>query len=408
MDLISLLKMAMQKGASDLHLKAGILPIVRIHGQLRPLSSKLPILTGEQIEQMAYSVMDQKHKEEFETYKEVDIGFGVSGVGRFRVNAFRQRGTIRMVVRNIPHQVPNFNDLELPPIVETIANYERGLVLVTGITGSGKSTTLAAMIDYINRNKNKHILTLEDPIEYLIRDRKSIITQRELGTDSSSFARSLRAALRQDPDVIFIGEMRDRETVEIALLAAETGHLVLSTLHTLDAKETINRILASFEPHQQMQIRLQLAATLKAVVSQRLAKRLDGNGFIPATEVMISTARVKEMITDPNKTDSLPSAIEEGRVTVGMQSFDQALMDLISNQKVSYEEALTLCSNPEDFAIRYSGVTRVESKKWAENSNIVHRVADEWHGLSDIEVELASDDHTDHTNIKNLKTRKKS
>lgn len=247
-ELDDILKLAMKKGASDVHLKAGIMPVIRRHGILRPLSTNLPSLSGDEINSMAMKIMDKRTQEKFLNEHEVDLGYGISGLGRFRVNVFRQRGTTRMVIRNIPHIVPSFKDLNLPDVIEKIAANERGLILVTGVTGSGKSSTLAAIIDYINRHKNKHILTIEDPIEFLIRDRKSIITQRELGVDATGFAASLKAALRQDPDVILIGEMRDRETIETALTAAETGHLVLSTLHTLDAQETINRIVAVFDP----------------------------------------------------------------------------------------------------------------------------------------------------------------
>ena len=261
-----------------------------------------------------------------------------------------------MVIRNIPFNVPNLDELGLPPIVKKITEIERGLILVTGITGSGKSSTLAAMIDQINQTQNAHILTIEDPIEFLIRDRKSIVSQRELGLDTSTFTSALRAAMRQDPDVILIGEMRDKETIEIALTAAETGHLVLSTLHTLDARETINRILGVFEPHQQDQIRRQLASCLKAVISQRLARRKDKSGFVPAVEILLSNQRVKEAIEDPAKTKDLETIIDESRDSAKMQTFDQSIMDLLTNDLIDYDEALRLSTNPEDFQLKYSGV----------------------------------------------------
>lgn len=386
-----LLKLAMQKGASDVHLKAGIVPVIRKHGALRPLASNMPTLTGEQIEEMAIAMMNHRQRQQFEEFWECDLAYGVSGLGRFRINAFKQRGTTRLVIRNIPHNVPNFKELSLPEAVADISQYERGLILVTGATGAGKSSTLAAMVDNINRTKNKHIITIEDPIEFLIRDRKSIITQRELGMDSTSYTRALRSALRQDPDVILIGEMRDKETIEIALLAAETGHLVLSTLHTLDAAESINRILASFEPHQQNQIRMQLGSVLRAVISQRLATRANKSGFIPAVEILVNNARVRESIESPEKTKDIPQIIEESQMSWNMQSFDQSLMTLLTAGKITFEEALKHSTAPEDFKIRYSGITSMDGKKWAENSDHQEKVQDAWHGLSEVEIELPPD-----------------
>ena len=391
-ELDDILKLAMKKGASDVHLKAGIMPVIRRHGILRPLSTNLPSLSGDEINSMAMKIMDKRTQEKFLNEHEVDLGYGISGLGRFRVNVFRQRGTTRMVIRNIPHIVPSFKDLNLPDVIEKIAANERGLILVTGVTGSGKSSTLAAIIDYINRHKNKHILTIEDPIEFLIRDRKSIITQRELGVDATGFAASLKAALRQDPDVILIGEMRDRETIETALTAAETGHLVLSTLHTLDAQETINRIVAVFDPHHQHQIRMQIAAVLKAVISQRLARRQDKNGFVPAVEILINNTRVREMIEDRDKTKYISQAIEEGQVSWGMQSFDQSLMDLIDRRLISFEEALQLSTNPEDFRVRYSGVEAMDGKKWSEGGGAVDkRVSQNWKEISEVEIEVLTE-----------------
>lgn len=387
-----ILKLAMKKGASDVHLKAGVMPVIRRHGILRPLSSSLPALSGDEIEQMAMAIMDDRVRDKYLREYDVDLGYGISGLGRFRVNVFRQRGTTRIVIRNIPHIVPSFKDLNLPDVIEKIASVERGLILVTGITGSGKSSTLAAIIDYINRHKNKHILTIEDPIEFLIRDRKSIITQRELGVDATTYGAALKSALRQDPDVILIGEMRDRETIETSLTAAETGHLVLSTLHTLDAQETINRIVAVFDPHHQHQIRMQLAAVLKAVISQRLARRVDRSGFVPAVEILISNARIREMIEDRDKTKYISQAIEEGQVSWAMQSFDQSLMELLDKRLITFEEALSLSSNPEDFKVRFSGVDAMDGKKWAAGGGAVDkRVSQNWKDLSEVEIEMFTD-----------------
>lgn len=386
-NLEEILRMALQKEASDVHLKAGIMPVIRRHGILRPLAANLPALSGEEIEQMAYSMMDERQKQHFHEYKEVDLGHGISGLGRFRISVFKQRGTTRMVIRNIPHRVPTYHELNLPEQISKIAQLERGLILVTGVTGSGKSSTLAAMIDDINRNKNKHILTIEDPIEFLIRDRKSIITQRELGVDSTSYVRALRAGLRQDPDVILIGEMRDRETIEIALLAAETGHLVLSTVHTLDATETVNRIVAAFEPFQQNQIRMQLASVLKAVVSQRLARKKDKTGFVPACEIMINNPRVRQLIETPERTKEIHQSIEEGQVAWGMQSFDQSLMELLMKEYIDIEEALSLSTNPEDFKIRLAGITALDGQKWSASEKHQQDMRKNWQNMTEVEIE---------------------
>jgi twitching motility protein PilT len=383
-----ILKLATQKGASDVHLKAGIVPVIRKHGQLRSLSSNYPPLTGDDIEAMAYSLMDDKQRQHFETHKDIDLSYGLSGFGRYRINVLKQRGTVRMVIRNIPDKVMNFEELSLPPVIEKIANIERGLVLVTGATGSGKSSTMAAMIDHINRNKSKHILMIEDPTEFLIRDRKSIITQRELGTDTISFAASLRSALRQDPDVILIGEMRDKETIEVALLAAETGHLVLSTLHTIDAQETLNRILSNFEPHQQHQVRLQLASVLRAVVSQRLCQKKDGQGYLPALEVLINNSRIADCIADPQRSNELRTIMEESRTVWDMATFDQSLFEMVNEGQISYEEALKNSTHPENFAIRYSGVSQNDGEAWAVNTAHKARLEEQWHAISVMDVDM--------------------
>lgn len=392
--LVDILTAALKKNASDVHLKAGLVPVIRKHGKLRPLESGMTQLTSAQIEEMAMGILDEEQRRVFLNMKEVDVGFGVSGLGRFRINVFRQRGSVRMVIRNIPFNVPTLKELNLPEMLTQITNAERGLILVTGITGSGKSSTLAAMIDHINNTQNAHILTIEDPIEFLIRDRKSIISQRELGLDTTTFSAALRAALRQDPDVILIGEMRDKETIEIAMTAAETGHLVLSTLHTTDAKETINRILGVFEPHQQDQIRRHLRSTLKAVISQRLARRKDKTGFVPVVEILINNQRVKEMIEDPARTKDLHIAIEESRDTWGMQSFDQSLMDLLSKDLIEYDEALKLTNNPEDFQLRAAGIAE-GSDSWHGSQEVREKARGKWKEGADLEIDPIKDNKDD-------------
>jgi twitching motility protein PilT len=363
MELNEILQIALRGGASDIHLKAGLPPMFRVDGSLVPLKDgkRLP---PEEVARMAFGIMNEFQKEKFKASNEVDLAYGVPGLGRFRVNIFQQRGTIGSVLRVIPFKVMTIKDLLLPPILEKICGEERGLVLVTGTTGSGKSTTLAAMIDHINANETNHIMTVEDPIEFLIRDKRSIINQREVGVDTMSFSQALKSALRQDPDVILVGEMRDYETIETALHAAETGHLVMSTLHTLDATETINRIVSAFPPHQQKQVRLQLAAVLKAVVSQRLIPRADGKGRVAAVEILRVTTRVRELIEDKDRTKEIHDAIAQGFDTYGMQTFDQSLMGLVRNGLVSYEEAHRQATNPDDFALRFSGISGTADSKW--------------------------------------------
>jgi len=362
-ELNDILKIALKGDASDIHLKPGLPPMFRVDGALVPLKNG-ERLTPEDLTKMAFEIMNPVQKQAFEDTREVDLAYGIPGLGRFRVNAFQQRGTVGIVFRVIPFGVKSIDHLHLPKIIERIAMEQRGLVLVTGTTGSGKSTTLAGMIDYINSNRTCHIMTIEDPIEFLIRDRRSIVNQREIGVDTQSFSNALRAALRQDPDVILVGEMRDFETIETALTAAETGHLVMSTLHTLDATETINRIISVFPPYQQKQVRLQLASILKAVVSQRLVPRADGKGRVPALEVLISTARVRECIADKERTKELNDAIAKGFTTYGMQTFDQSLMQLVKQELVTYDEALKHVSNPDDFALRFRGIASTSDGTW--------------------------------------------
>jgi twitching motility protein PilT len=351
-----LLKLAVERGASDLHLKVGSYPMARIHGHLFAVSTEKK-LDHEDLVEMAAAVMSNTHRQKFKDAQEVDLAYSVPGLGRFRCNVFQQRGTIGIVLRVIPVQVRSIQDLGLPPVLQRIASEERGLVLVTGTTGSGKSTTLAAMIDHINNTRSSHVITIEDPIEYLHRDNQSIINQREIGVDTRSFAYALRSALRQDPDVILVGEMRDLETIETALLAAETGHLVFSTLHTLDATETINRIISVFPPHQQKQVRLQLAAVLKSAIAQRLIPSADGKNRVPAVEVLISTAFIKDCIIDKDKTHLIQSAIAAGTSQYAMQTFDQSIFNLYSEGKITYEEALRWASNVDEFKLKVQGIS---------------------------------------------------
>jgi twitching motility protein PilT len=363
MELNEILKVAIKGGASDIHLKSGLPPMFRVDGALVPLKNGERIMPDE-LQNMAFSIMNPVQKKRFDEAREADLAYGVPGLGRFRVNAFQQRGTVGMVFRVIPFGVKTIDQLYLPKVVETISREHRGLVLVTGTTGSGKSTTLAAMIEQINSERTAHIMTIEDPIEFLIRDRRSIVNQREIGVDTQSFSNALRAALRQDPDVVLAGEMRDFETIETALTAAETGHLVMSTLHTLDATETINRIISVFPPYQQKQVRLQLSTILKAVISQRLVPRADGKGRVPALEVLVSTGFVRELIADKDRTKELPDAIAKGYTSYGMQTFDQSLMSLVKQELVTYDEALKHVSNPDDFALRFRGIASTSDSDW--------------------------------------------
>ncbi|MCK5222226.1 MAG: type IV pilus twitching motility protein PilT, partial [Candidatus Aminicenantes bacterium] len=322
MNIDDLLKIAVERKASDLHLKVGNHPILRINGKLLPMV-ELKRLMQEDTIAMSFSIMNPDQKEKFKVQHELDMAYSVPGLGRFRCNVFQQRGAVGIVLRIIPTQVKSIADLNLPLILEKIADERRGMVLVTGTTGSGKSTSLAAMIDHINIHRIEHIITIEDPIEYLHRDKKSIVNQREIGHDTINFSSALRSALREDPDVILVGEMRDMETIETALLAAETGHMLMSTLHTLDATETINRIISIFPPHHQKQIRIQLASVLKAIISMRLIPMADEKGRVPAVEILINTPFIQDCIVNPEKTKLIGEAIEQGISQYGMQTFDQ-------------------------------------------------------------------------------------
>jgi twitching motility protein PilT len=350
------LKIAVQSGASDLHIKVGSYPMMRVNGTLM-VASEEKRLERTDTEAMAAVLFSPDHVEKFRKAQEVDLAYSVAGLGRFRCNVFQQRGTVGLVLRVIPTRIRSIDELGLPPVLKRIASEERGLVLVTGTTGSGKSTTLAAMIDYINTTRAAHIMTVEDPIEYLHRDHHSLVNQREVAVDTKSFAASLRSALRQDPDVILVGEMRDFETVETALLAAETGHLVFSTLHTLDATETINRIITVFPPHQQRQVRIQLASVLKAAISQRLLPRADGLGRAAAVEVMVATPFIRDCIVDKDKTAQIHGAIAAGTSQYGMQTFDQSIFTLYQQGYVTLDEALRWASNVDEFKLKVQGIS---------------------------------------------------
>src|SRR6267378_3746728 len=351
-----LLKIAVENGASDLHLKVGSLPMMRVRGVLTPASDAKK-LDHEDVVAMSAAVMSTTQRQKFKETQEVDLAYSVPGLGRFRCNIFQQRGTVGIVLRVIPMKIRTIDELGLPHVLKRIAEEERGLVLVTGTTGSGKSTTLAALIDHINKTRSAHVMTVEDPIEFLHRDNKSMVNQREVAVDTRSFAQALRSALRQDPDVILVGEMRNFETIETGLLAAETGHLVFSTLHTLDATETIDRIIAVFPPHQQKQIRLQLASVLKAVIPQRLIPKADGKGRAPAVEVLISTAFIRDCIMDKEKTHLIHTAIGQGTSQYGMQTFDQSIFYLFQQKLISYEEALRWASNVDEFKLKVQGIS---------------------------------------------------
>src|SRR5438270_1343623 len=356
--------------ASDLHLKAGSFPIMRIGGELYPVADA-PRLAPEDTLDMAFSMMSNRQKQKLKDNSEVDIAYSVKGLGRFRANIFQQRGSVSIVLRVIPDQSKNTMQLGLPPVIDRIADERRGLILVTGATGSGKSTTLAAMIDRINSTRSGHIVTIEDPIEFLHRDKKAFVTQREVDVDTRSFAEALRGALRQDPDVILVGEMRDLETIETALTAAETGHLVLSTLHTLDATETIMRVVSSFPSHQQKSVRLQLAGILKAVISMRLVRAAKGRGRVPAVEIMISTGLIRDYIINEEKTYLIREAIAAGTSQYRMQTFDQSLFHLYQARLITLEEAMRNASNADEFMMRASGIQSSTERAKEEMERIV-------------------------------------
>lgn len=356
MNINDLLKLAVERNASDLHLKVGSHPMARVDGDLSPMM-ELKRLMQEDTISMAYSIMNARQKARFKEELDIDLAYSVPGLGRFRCNIFQQRGVVGLVLRVIPARIKTIRELMLPSVLErSIAEERRGLVLCTGTTGSGKSTTLASIIDHVNANRNEHVITIEDPIEFLHRDKKSLVNQREIDVDTRSFSSALRAAMRQDPDVVLVGEMRDFETIETALHAAETGHLVFSTLHTLDATETINRIISVFPPHHQKQIRIQLAQVLKATISLRLVPRADGMGRVPAAEVMISTPYIRDCIENKEKTKFIREQIAQGTSQYGMQTFDQSLFYLYKGGLITVEDALKRASNPDEFKLKLQGV----------------------------------------------------
>ncbi len=372
----TLLRTACENKASDLHLKVGNYPYLRVDGDLHALTQYSRI-SSEDMLNMAFSMMTNRQKQKFKENAELDMAYGVAGLGRFRVNVFQQRGNVGMVLRVIPTKIRTLEELLLPHVMDKICHEKRGLVLVTGTTGSGKSTTLAAMVDRINSTRTDHVITIEDPIEFLHRDKKGFVNQREVEVDTPSFGSALRAALRQDPDVILVGEMRDHETIQTALIAAETGHLVFSTLHTMDATETVQRIIAVFPPPEQKQIRLQLASTLKAVISQRLVRKADGIGRAPAVEVLVATEFIRDCIINPDKTRLIHDAISAGVSQYGMQTFDQSLYDLYTQGLITLEEALANSSNPDEFKLRIAGISNTAdaAREEMEKASQVDRFA---------------------------------
>ncbi len=361
-----MIQQMLTRNASDLHLRVGLRPTMRVDGKL--YSADDQVLMPADIEKILSQTLTETQLQRFHQRREMDLALSISKMGRFRINLYKQRGTIGIALRHVNTTIPSFQELNLPEAIKDIAESRKGLIIVTGTTGSGKSTTLASMIEHINSSRGENILTIEDPIEYIYRDKKSIISQREVGGDTESFASALRHAFRQDPDIILIGEIRDADTMGIALTAADTGHLVLTTLHTMNAIETVSRIISFFPPHQHQQIRLLLAGTLKSIICQRLLPRTDGPGRVPAVEVLINTASVRESITDQMKTANILELIEQGTVQYGMQSFDQAIMKLFRSGLISYEEALAQSTNPDDFDLRCKGITSASDRGWNDLS----------------------------------------
>jgi twitching motility protein PilT len=364
MTLKQMLVEMLNRKASDLHIRVGVRPHLRVNGVLEQINTEPITIDG--MEKVVAQILNEKQQERFYRKNEMDLALSVAKLGRFRINLFRQRGTTGIAIRAVNTVVPSFEELHLPPSVKKLTEERRGLVIVTGTTGSGKSTTLATIIEHMNANRGDNIITIEDPIEYIYRDKKSIIAQREVGGDTETFASSLRHAFRQDPDTILIGEVRDLETISIALTAADTGHLVLTSLHTLNVVETITRIISFFPPHQHQQIRLLLAGTLKAIVCQRLLRRGDSPGRVPAIELMVTSGAIKECIINADKTINIPDLMEQGGVQYGMQTFDQSIMKLYKQGLISFEEAMQNCSNPDDFDLRLKGITG-SADRWKDD-----------------------------------------
>lgn len=361
MNLKNTLEMMIAERGSDLHLRAGYPPCIRVDGEIRRISEVK--LLPKDVEQTALAIMTPEQRAMFESSNEIDFAFGVSGLGRFRTNIYRQRGTLSINLRAIPAKIATIDELNLPDILKDIALQPRGLILATGVTGSGKSTTLAALVEHINQNLPVNIITIEDPIEFLHHSGKALISQREIGVDTESYSTALRYILRQDPDVILIGEIRDEETTRVALMAADSGHLILSTLHTLDAPQTIQRMVSYFPPHQHDQIRRQIASTLRAVISQRLLPRKDGHGRAPAVEVMIGTEAIRDYITDPAKIKEVRDLIKDGG-QYGMQTFDQAVIHLYRQGLITYEIGLQYASTPDEFRLRIEGIQDSVDQTW--------------------------------------------
>ena len=362
LDIKRILNDMIKRGASDLHLKVASPPVLRINGNLIYLD--VPAPSVQDMVAVAQQILTPAQREHFEATREIDFAFGVPGVARFRANFYVQRGSIAMVFRHVPVQIRTLEELELPPVIRDLALKPRGMILVTGTVGSGKSTTLATIVDIINTESSSHVITIEDPIEFLHRDKKSIVSQREIGSDTGSYAEALRHILRQDPDAILIGEIRDADSMKIALTAADTGHLVLSTMHTTDATQTISRIISFFPPHQHQEIRYLVASTLQAVISQRLVADSAGERRYPAVEVMIATATIREYIRDPEKTILIRQAIQEGFVQYQMQTFDQSLMQLVKQERISVDAALQSSSNPHEFSLRLKGIQASSDTTW--------------------------------------------
>ena len=361
-DYKAVLQHMIQANASDLHLKVGRPPTLRVDGHMVVLD--MPALRQEDLRSLAEQIMAPKNIKEFSEQKESDFALAVPGIGRFRVNAYQQRGTIAYAMRTVPFQAKTISELNLPEVCERIALMPRGLILVTGITGSGKSTALASMLHYINQNRHANIITIEDPIEFLHRDIKSSINQREVGTDTNSFAQALRRVLRQDPDILLVGEIRDIDTLDTALKAAEPGHLVFSTLHTTDATQTINRILSFYPPHQQTEVRYMLSTALRAIISLRLVRRADKKGRVPAAEVLVNTEAVRDQMRDMSNSMNIPQLIREGAVPYGMQSFDQSLMNWYQKGVITYDDALFAATNPAEFSLRTQGIGSASDTSW--------------------------------------------
>lgn len=380
LDLIRLLSEMPHKKASDLHLRIDMPPVYRINGKLFPADRVF--LETDRMEHFLNLMLSPEQRQRFEQEWELDLAYEVPSGSRFRVNIYRERGNTGIAFRLINTNVPNFDGLHLPKVLEKISMEQRGLILVTGVTGSGKSTTLASMIDYVNRNRGSHIITIEDPIEYIHRNNKSIIAQREIGNDCHFYAMGLKQALRQDPDIILVGEIRDAETMSIALSAADTGHLVLSTLHTLDSVQTIYRILSFFPPHQHLEMRHLIGSTLKAIVSQRLIPRCDKVGRLPAVEILVGTGAIRECIASPERTGEIRDLIKEGAAQYGMQSFDQSLMWFYQNGAISLETALENSASPDDFQLRVEGIVGGADRGWREFAQ----------GQSDLDVETLQQD----------------